>query len=376
MKTKLHLIIMTLVLLFMAGGHSVCLASEDWEYPTSKPWTLFGGGDGSWSDPDRIETAQHLANLAYMVTDNNTEYKGKYFVLTNDITLNYNVINNEGTGLKNDESSYKLWTPIGEYGTTADDDFMGHFDGQGHTISGLVCIDSGDREYMGLFGTTDQATIKNLNIKDSYVCAKATQTSWQSYGILIGESSKTTVINCHVSNSVVNVTHTYYTILNDECVVGGLIGNCDKDTPFAVSYNESTMTNCDFSGNIYVTTDGDNNNLYVGGLIGNQNYFNCKLYLTNCNTEGDIYIKCNQKVDILKAGGIASYIHGEDSELQTCVNRMNITLESGDITIERCYLSGFCDADLPHKASQCVSLGTIKVGSDSNKVKIGSVVKF
>ena len=112
MKTKLHLIIMSLVLLFVAGGQSVCLAAESWSYPTTKPETPFGGGDGSWYDPDRIETAQHLANLAYMVTDKNTTYKKKYFILTNDITLNDDVLNDKGTGLKNDESSYKLWTPI------------------------------------------------------------------------------------------------------------------------------------------------------------------------------------------------------------------------------------------------------------------------
>ena len=69
MKTKLHLIIMSLVLLFVAGGQSVCLAADTWSYPTTKPETPFGGGDGSSYDPYRIETAQHLANLAYMVTD-------------------------------------------------------------------------------------------------------------------------------------------------------------------------------------------------------------------------------------------------------------------------------------------------------------------
>ena len=47
MKTKLHLIIMSLVLLFVAGGQRVCLAAESWSYPSSKPGFPFGGGDGS-----------------------------------------------------------------------------------------------------------------------------------------------------------------------------------------------------------------------------------------------------------------------------------------------------------------------------------------
>ena len=111
MKTKLHFIIASLILLFMVGGQSICLAADSWSYPTSKPKSPFGGGDGSQGNPYRIETAQHLANFAYMVTDKNTTYKKKYFILTNDITLNDDVLNDKGTGLKNDESSYKLWTP-------------------------------------------------------------------------------------------------------------------------------------------------------------------------------------------------------------------------------------------------------------------------
>ena len=67
MKTKLHLIIMCLVLLFMVGGPSVCLAADIWSYPTSKPDGRFGGGSGSYYDPYLINNAQQLADLAYMV---------------------------------------------------------------------------------------------------------------------------------------------------------------------------------------------------------------------------------------------------------------------------------------------------------------------
>ena len=83
MKTKLHLIIMSLFLLFVAGGQSVCLAAESWSYPSSKPVTPFGGGKGSKSNPYIISTAQHLANLSWMIS-NGEDYKGDYFVMTND----------------------------------------------------------------------------------------------------------------------------------------------------------------------------------------------------------------------------------------------------------------------------------------------------
>ena len=134
MKTKLHLIIMSFVLLFVAGGQRVCLAAESWSYPTTKPTNPFAGGDGSKWNPYRIDNAQQLANFSYMVTKKGENYEDKYFVLTNDITLNDNVLNASGTGLRYDVSNYKEWTPIGDRSVWDYGIFKGIFDGQGHTI--------------------------------------------------------------------------------------------------------------------------------------------------------------------------------------------------------------------------------------------------
>lgn len=95
MKTKLQLIILCL-LLFLAGGGSVIHAADQWSYPTDKPNGKFGGGSGSWYDPYLINNAQQLADLAYMVNDGEY-YKNKYFKLTTDITLNDNVLKEDGT---------------------------------------------------------------------------------------------------------------------------------------------------------------------------------------------------------------------------------------------------------------------------------------
>ena len=362
----------------LSWGGSVIHAADPWYYPTSKPETPFGGGDGSQWNPYRIDNAQHLANLAYMVTDKGKEYSGKYFVLTSDITLNDDVINDAGTGLKKAESSYKLWTPIGEYNHIINDDFCATFDGQGHTISGLVCIDSGDRDYLGLFGTTEDATIKNLNIKDSYVCAKATKKMYAAYGILIGNTLNTTVINCHISNSVVNVTHTQNSSLNSTCLIGGVMGYCDNCGGHSLYEYETVMTNCSFSGKIYATSDtnGVESELLVGGLLGcHQNHGHSNLYLTNCSTEGDIFINCKQDLNYLSVGGISSNSPYYEFAEKGCVNRLNITVDSGDKTIHECHLSGFGDATnyvLKNSriVSQCVNLGTIKVGTETNKAKI------
>ena len=261
MKTKLHLIIMSLVLLFVAGGQSVCLAADTWSYPTTKPETPFGGGDGSSYDPYRIETAQHLANLAYMVTDANTYYKDKYFVLTNDITLNDDVIADDGKSLKKSLSAYNLWKPIGEDGVIYNDDFMGRFDGCGHTIRGMVCICSDSKKrYNGLFGAIDEALIKNINMEDCYIERKEGDGKGISFGILCGYSSESTFLNCTVSKSFINVE------TKNAAYIGGLIGCIPGG---AYSYIISHLSNCKFSGNIRLCVNDVADVRTLGGIIGN-----------------------------------------------------------------------------------------------------------
>ena len=378
MKTKLHLIIMSLVLLFVAGGQSVCLAAESWSYPTTKPETPFGGGDGSWYDPYRIETAQHLANLAYMVTDKNTTYKNKYFILTNDITLNDDVLNDKGTGLKNDESSYKLWTPIGEYGRLYDDYFMGIFDGKGHTIRGMVCINpDGERRYNGFFGTTDDATIMNLNLEDCYLASNDVDGIEQNYGSLVGVTRNTTFKDCHVSKTLVKVNYNYNGFTDDTfCCVGGMIGQLDLPRWNVASSYKTHLTNCSFKGNIDVTVHKFLS-VRVGGLFAYQYkdpaFAAQYLYLANCNTEGNINIYSTYSSNKIYVGGVTSAPGRGGNEIKNCVNRMNITVDG---EMDFCRITGFGDfweAKDRYKVSQCVCSGTIKVGSESNKAKISGL---
>lgn len=79
----------------------------------------FSEGTGTPSDPYQISTADDLFALAEEV-NNGTSYEGEYFSLTKDIDL-------EG----------KAWTPIGD--RLDQDEFLGTFDGNDHTVSGL-CV--------------------------------------------------------------------------------------------------------------------------------------------------------------------------------------------------------------------------------------------
>ncbi|MGN1157477.1 MAG: hypothetical protein ACI4TK_14975 [Agathobacter sp.] len=213
----------------MAGGQSVCRTANSWSYPTSKPTNPFGGGYGSYYDPYLINSAQDLANLAYMV-NNGTKYEGKYFRLTTDIVLNDLIINLSDNIIYGDPTN---WTPIG-----GSKSFKGTFNGGGHTIKGLYIKDEGAK-YQGLFGSVENAIIYNLNIDNSCIVSPSTSQG-KYYGLLCGLSF------CSMKCQNVHVMESLHDIKKDECTVGGLIGGSD-DT----NANEYLlMDNSSFDGNI------------------------------------------------------------------------------------------------------------------------------
>lgn len=105
-----------------------------------------GSGSGTESDPYKIANPIQLNQLRNFL---NTE--GVYFLLLNDIDL---------TEFLEDESPTQGWQPVGNSSSAA---FKGILDGNGKTISGLW-INRSNTSYVGLFGYTSGATIKNLNV--------------------------------------------------------------------------------------------------------------------------------------------------------------------------------------------------------------------
>ena len=115
--------------------------------------------------PAEISSAEELLAFAARVngsgirTDDGDNVAGKTFVLTADIDL-----------------TDVAWTPIGTYyydsysiSSTVINEFSGVFDGQDHTISGLNVqgenLSMWHTNYAGLFGYTDNATVRNLTVE-------------------------------------------------------------------------------------------------------------------------------------------------------------------------------------------------------------------
>lgn len=103
-----------------------------------------------------ISSAAGLYEFATLVNSGETYANAR---LTQDIVVNTNVLKADGT-LNGDDSSFKTWTPIGDYYNH----YQGEFDGLGHVISGLYSTVSD----AGLFGYVGSAEVHGIGIEDSY----------------------------------------------------------------------------------------------------------------------------------------------------------------------------------------------------------------
>ena len=141
----------------------------------------FAGGDGAEKNPYLIKTAAQLRKLSADCAKG-IHYREVHFRLENDIRFNKNVLDENGE-LNGIVLKFEQWVPIGKDYSTP---FGGYFDGNGHTISGIVCTTCKNK-FIGLFGYVT-AKVSNVTIKDSYFSGDTT------IGAVVGFGGK--VSNC------------------------------------------------------------------------------------------------------------------------------------------------------------------------------------
>ncbi len=142
--------------------------------------------------------------------------------------------------------------------------FRGTFDGNGHKIINLQT---------GLFGTLNEATIKNVIIDNANIKTNAKGT------IASKVENNTTIKNVHIQNS---------SIINDQSGVGGIVGEIKNSIIEGCSANE-----------IYVK--GNNT---VGGIAGNSS---AGTKIENCYVNGKIEGTFNHPTLGARAGGITGW---------------------------------------------------------------------
>lgn len=176
-------------------------------------------------------------------------------------------------GSENFLSLMSISTPIKHYVLTEDivisgdwkpiSNFTGTFDGGGHTITFNIDKSTGafvSTQYLGLFASCTDATIKNLYV-----------------------------------NGNISLT-TGGSLSNPNVYIGGVVA----------SSTNSNLENVHFSGNINVETNNDNSS-WVGGLVGKAD--NTQISL--CSNTAPVTAKVNTVIGITKTGGLCGEFTGE-----------------------------------------------------------------
>lgn len=205
------------------------------------------GGDGS-DEANAIEI-ETPSELAYVI---NNGGESKYYKLTADIYLNdVNKITwNDGTvadGYTANEWYFNNTVSDGYYkksdGTT-NTVFKGNLDGNGHTVYGLYYKPGNTYTAVGLIPAANGATVKNLQLKDSFVAGG----HWTA--ALIGYSTNSTVEQVVIDSSVTvwgyNAGNVYY---NGSNLYWPLVGAANTGVAFGsagmsavIGYAAGTIT--------------------------------------------------------------------------------------------------------------------------------------
>ena len=240
------------------------ISASAWEIPTEMPATPFSGGSGTQTDPYRISNAQDLVNFSYICKYTRaSETKDKYYVLTNDITLN-SVSSKED--LRRTSCQALEVYRFGVY------DFGGNFDGRGHTITGYVC---GVQEDDGLFGHLEGAKISNVTFDYVGLVAPierdptAERNETVCWAILAGTAENTFFNNVHINNAYC-FNYNYSDDPDPNLLLGGFVYHTNE----IVVFND-----CSINLDIHEQCEASN----VGGFVCTNSG---ELYMNRCKVGG------------------------------------------------------------------------------------------
>ena len=248
-------------------------------------------GSGSEQTPYLIGTKEELKYFAEQVNDGNKAFSTAYVKLTGDIDL-------EG----------EPWTPLGKNRVYS---FKGHFDGQGHTISGINVEET--NSYYGFFGCLENATVENLTVSGQVYCSEPYGRVGGLAGYAVGD---VTIRNCA---SLVNVS-----ALARGCEgVGGLVGGYEDGVEYKWEDHSLAIESSYNAGTIVCT--GTDANTTIGGLVGGNK--NC-VQLKDCYNIGTVYGPGVQAAGLL---GNAGYQTGDNSypSMSGCFNAGQVTGAEG-----------------------------------------------
>ena len=301
-------------------------------------------GDGTEDSPYQISTAEQLYAFAQWYNEN-----AENLLVNNTKTyaeLTFNIDLNPGFSFTKDgctgEGTPQEWKPIGLISSDSSSQlpYLGEFDGNGHTISGLYINESSTTAMAcGLFGYL-AGYIHDVNLENSYINSKSACTG-SFAGILEGK-----IENCTAEATVYSDANA-----NELNGTGGIVGNLNGTT--------SEVLGCTFSGHVEAKS-----NPYMGGIVGENMYG----YIADCTNNGTV---TSSKWD--KVGGIVGNnqipdssnepIEGKSAVIERCVNNGTI---SGPNDMSGDYVGGIVgisswswEGDYFGTVRNCLNTGTI-----------------
>lgn len=212
----------------------------DSEGKVGEPWSgqiamAFAGGNGTEDNPYIIETPEQLAKLCNSLS---TTPK-KHYRLGADIIIN--------------DTSYNGWQEDARNWFTGYYAFAGHFDGAGHTISGLYY--KGDALYAGLFPVlAENSVVENVGIINSEIANSLTGKGETYAGAITGRIADWFVSNPGANRPIIRQCFADTTVSVTAKYAGGLIGGVPAPFEIEDSYFTGSISYLMAGGGLMATT--------------------------------------------------------------------------------------------------------------------------
>lgn len=219
----------------------------------------------------QVAPANAAGKIPLNTTDIAIESGQTYTISNKEELLNFAEIARTGANFQGSTvellSDITWWQPIATHSGQTAGTFLGIFEGNNHTISGLVFdFDSGGEH--ALFGRCDGAVIRNVTVENFYFrganCAGICAVAWNG----------TVIENCHAIDG----------ILANRGYSGGILGmtvNAWGDSN-AIIQIENCTSRCEILEGCYHLSGGENIGLIVG-------YAREGVTVENCNNTGEAF---------------------------------------------------------------------------------------
>lgn len=291
MFKKIIFCIAIISFLFMIAGCSCAHFNNTNNDNSDQPYAESFEGEGTSENPYRIANLNNLLYLANSVNNEKNSYQNKYFLLTEDIDMN----------------GYD-WIPIGKKDAWSQNNFMGNFNGDGHTISNY-CITKNWSFAAGLFASCENSTLSNIIIKNATIELSVGHNIAEA-GLLVGAAKSCKIFNCITEGSI------YITSDAAQQNIGGIVGDL-----FVGSPGTPIIKNC--KSKIEIATNGPYPN--VGGIVGRT---------TNVGV-----VDCEAKSNIKYASNMAAASGGSYNGIGGLIG-VNLGADVRDCSVETSILGG------------------------------------